>query len=113
MASAQDCDPKPGEPPSTPSPQSVQVKTWRELWWYGNNGEGDEFVKSRSVVDNQTAENRIVRAPVVSGNPNTNRFVIVFCYFSDSSDDKALYFLCSEEKLDIVHLIIYCFSSEW
>ena len=104
MASAQDCDPKRGEPPSTASPQSVEVRTWRERWWYGNNreepsstssaqsvevrtwrerwwygnnGVGDEIMKS---VDYQTDENRIVRAPVNGGNPKTNRFVIVFCY---------------------------------
>lgn len=110
MASSQDCDPKRGEPPSTSSPLSVEVFGWSELWCYRNNCVGDEIVKS---ADYRTAENMIVRAPVDSGNPKMNGFVIVFCYSSDLCEDKALYFLCNEGKFDIVHLLICCFSSRW
>ena len=62
-------------------------------------------------MDYQIAKIKIFRALVDNGNPKTNMFVNVFCYINDLHEDKVVYFLYSEGKFDIVHLIFCFFSS--
>ena len=101
----QDSDPEPSEPASISSSQSVEVKM-EALWWYGNSGMDGESVESGSVVDDQTAVNRIVGTSG-SENAEMGRFVIIFCYINDLCGDKALFFNALNQTSSTTKIVVF------